>query len=394
MPGCLRPLEDLLASHPSQVIRDLAPDPSPTIHRALSPMYHMALPPDSSEAIGSGSVTLAPYRDQYEKLAEYLGLNLDTLLAIAARYASEAMSILPDDAALREAFRRSHTQYLYLLSPYAASRAAFGRVLGDLADAVLLNDNDLPPRLYRLLRTVDIDALNRVPQRRPATVAIPPEAGHDQTIARWRAEIEDRLAAYIAQSTRDERMLIGARSRLTVLNWNHLKEALICGTTVGTDTPINGPILAPVHSMLFRELGGTAPRRRPDVGEALIVENDATNFFQHAADWLSLRPDLAATLEWTPDPARPGRWHTSRGDMAAETIWWVDGWWGRNDRAFDDTVAEGHAVVVTLQGLREMTNAFGSLTRHFRLMRRGREDGVQSEPMSVTRSIGVVLPCE
>ena len=245
VPGCLRPLEDLLASHPSQVIRDLAPDPSPTIHRALSPMYHMALPPDSSESIGSGAVTLAPYRDQYEKLAECLGLNLDTLLAIAARYASEAMSLLPDDTAVREAFRRSRMQYLYLLSPYAASRAAFGRVLGDLADADLLDD--LPRRLYRLLRTVDIDALNRVPERRPATVPTPPEAGHDQTIARWRAEIEDRLEAYIAHSTRDERMLIGARSRLTVLNWNHLKEALICGTTVGTDSPINGRILAPVH---------------------------------------------------------------------------------------------------------------------------------------------------
>ena len=74
-------------------------------------------------------MTLAPYRDQYEKLAEYLGLNLDTLLAIAARYASEAMSLLPDDTAVREAFRRSHMQYLYLLSPYVASRAAFGRVL-------------------------------------------------------------------------------------------------------------------------------------------------------------------------------------------------------------------------------------------------------------------------
>ena len=389
---CLRPLEDLLASHPSQVMRDLAPDPSPTIHRALSPLYDMAFPPDSSEAIGAGSVTLAPYRDQYEKLAEYLGLNLDTLLAIAARYASEAMSLLPDDTAVREAFRRSHMQYLYLLSPYIASRAAFGRVLGDLADAILLDD--LPRRLYRLLRTVDIDALNRVPERRPATVPTPPEAGHDQTIARWRAEIEDRLEAYIAQSTRDERMLIGARSRLTVLNWNHLKEALICGTTVGTDTPINGRILAPVHSMLFRELGGTAPRRRPDDGEALVVENDATEFFQHAANWLSLRPDLAATLEWTPDPARPGRWHTSSGDLAAETIWWVDGWWGRNDRAFDDTVAEGHAVVVTLQGLREMTNAFGSLTRHFMLTRRGKDDGRESAPESATRSIGVVLPCE
>ena len=390
VPDCLRPLEDILASHPSQVIRDLAADPSPAIHRPLSPMYHLAMPPDSSDGIRSDSMTLAPYGDQYQDLAECLGLNLDTLLAIAARYASKALSALPDDEAVREAFRRSHIQYRYLPNRYAASRAAFGRVLGDLAAAGLLDG--LPPRLHRLLRTVDVDMLNRAPERRPAMVPTPPEAGHNQTTARWGAEIEDRLEEHITQSTQDERVLIGARSRLTVLNWDYLQETLICGITVGTDTPLNGRTTAPIRSMLLRDLAGTAPRRRPDKGETLVVENDASAFFQPAADWLSFRPDLAATLGWTPDPAWPGRWHTGSGHLAVESIWWVDGAWGRNDRAFDDTVAEGHAVVATLQGLRDMTITFGVLTRHITLIRRGRNDGVITRPVSATRSIAVAQP--
>ena len=390
VPDCLRPLEDVLASHPSQVIRDLAADPSPTIHRPISPVYHLAMPPDSSDGIRSDSMTLAPYGDQYQDLAECLGLNLDTLLAVAARYASEALSTLPDDEAVREAFRRSHMQYRYLPNRYAASRAAFGRVLGDLADAGLLDD--LPPRLCRHLRTVDNSALNRAPEQRPATMPAPPEAGHRQTTARWHAAIESRLDEYITYSTRGDRVLIGARSRLKVLNWDHVEEYLVCGTTTGAHTPMNGRTLVPLRSMLLRDLAGTAHRRWPDGGEAVIAENDVSAFFQPAADWLSFRPDLAATLQWTPAPSRPGCWNTASGHLAVETIWWVDGWWGRNDRAFDDTVAEGHAVVATWQGLRDVTVAFGTLSRHFTLMRRGQDDGVKSDQVSATRSIALYQP--
>ena len=182
-------------------------------------------------------------------------------------------------------------------------------------------------------------------------------------------------------------MLIGAQSQLKVLNWDQVEEFFVCGTTVGAYTLINRRVLAPVRSLVLRDLVGTAPQRWPDSGDPLVVENDASAFFQPAADWLSFRPDLAASLEWAPDPARPGRWHTRSGELAAETIWWVDGWWGRNDRAFNDTIARGHAVMVTLPGLRDLTIAFGELARHYHLTRFGRDDGVKSDPASATRSI-------
>ena len=390
IPDCLRPLENLLASHPSQVMRSLAADSSRTIHRPLSPMYRLALPPDTPGSTGSESVTLAPYENQYRRLSEHMGLNLDTLLVTAARYASEAMFALPDDTAIQNVLRVSDMPYSYLLSRYAASRAAFGRVLGDLADAGLLED--LPRRLHRLVRTVDVDALNRDPEQRPPTVPALPEAGHHQTISKWYSEIEHRLGEYITHSTHGKRTLMGAWCHLKVLNWGHLEEELTCGTTVGTDTPTTGRTLALIPPMLFRELGGTAPRSQPDAGDAMVVENDPSAFFQASAHWLSFRPDLAATLDWTPDPARPGCWRTRTGDLAVETMWWVDGWWGRNDRAFDDTVAEGHVVIATSQGLRDMTIAFGPLTRHFTLIRCGLEDGVKSDPISAKRSIRIPQP--
>ena len=244
----------------------------------------------------------------------------------------------------------------------------------------------------RLLRTVDIELLSLTPRGRPDVVPVPPPAGHDQTIERWIADIETRLEEHITASTGKERTLIAARSRLTVLNWGHLEENLECGTTVGTDQPAEGCALERGPLITLRDLVTAPTSRRPENGEPLVVENIGHMFHQTQADWLAFRPDLAATLAWTPDPAWPGRWHTAAGDLAVETIRWVDGWPGRASPAHDDTEADGHAVTLTPPGLADITAAFGQTTRHFKLTRRGRDDGVEVEPVSVTRSLQTTAP--
>ena len=123
------------------------------------------------------------------------------------------------------------------------------------------------------------------------------------------------------------------------------------------------------------------------VGDALVLENAAFTFQQLQARWLAFRPDLATALGWTPDTSRPGSWHAAAGDLAVETVWWVDGWWGRTGRSFDDTVATGHAVLLTQEGLAAIDAAFGQTTRHFRLTRRAREDGEDLSPRIATAAL-------
>ena len=343
--------------------------------------------------IGSEPVFLFPHEEQYRILADSLELELDTLLAVAARYASEALAILPEQEAVREALEFSHMKHAY---PYpfdrvTASRAAFGRVLADLTDARLLDD--APPHVHRLLRTVDIELLDLRPRDRPDIVPAPPAAGHDQTIERWLADIKTRLQEHITASTGKEHILIAAKSRLTVLNWGHLEEDLECGTTIGTDEPAEGRTFARQRSMTLSDLVTAPASERPENGEPLAVENAGAHWFlQTQADWLAFRPALAATLAWIPDPAQPGRWHTAAGDLAVETIRWVDGWPGHAGPEHDDTEADGHAVTLAPAGLAAVTAAFGQITRHFTLTRHGLDKRVQVEPMSVTRSLPVAPP--
>ena len=389
VPNCLQPLHRILTHHPSRVVRDLGGQAETKLLRALSPIYDLTVPSRANPFKESEAATLAPYGSQYKILAKYLDLDLDTLLAVAVRYASGAGAGLPSNETIQETLNNCHMEHRFLPNRYVASRAAFGRVLADLGDAGLLDR--VPPWAHRLFRTVDIDILNRVPEQRPGTLPAPPEAGHEQTIARWRAEIDGRLRDYIAASKVEDRLLIGASCRLTVLNWDHLEEEFVCGTILGSDGSNCDQVHASERSMLLNDLGRTFSPTWPASGEPLIVENDSSGFCQTFADWLSFRPDLATALKWVPHPTRAGCWHTEGGKLAVETIWWVDGWWGRADRAFDDTVAEGYIVIATSSALHEINAAFGEAARHFILVRRGRERGSDATPVSVHQSCPIVL---
>ena len=203
-------------------------------------------------------------------------------------------------------------------------------------------------------------------------------------------EVESRLEQYIEASTVRGQVLIGAKSRLTVLNWGHLEEEFVCGTTLGTGIPAEGRVLDSRPPMVLRDLVTTSAQLWPENGDPLVVENVAPTFHQIHAHWLAFRPEVAATLEWTPDSTQPGRWYTKRGNLAVETIWWVDGWWGRAGPVFKDTEAQGHAVVLTLPGLADVADTFGETIRHFELTRQGWDNDVEVDPVSATQSLAVL----
>lgn len=381
----LESLEQMLANHPSQVIRSFSGDKSPSTYRALSPVYHLALPPPGDDIIGSRQTDLWPYEEDYRMLADYLQLDADTVLAIAAGYATNVLETLPKQKMVRSALESSHLRHAYPSYEIDASRSAFGRVLAEVADARLLDD--APSRVRaRLFRTIDLELIGLSPETRPTVIPTPPATGHNQTIERWQEDIGARLEEYVASSISEGCILIGARCRLTVLNWGHLEEEFKCESTMGADESGIEGRCAHRNSATFRDLVAPASEITVENGTPLIFENEGLRFHQITANWISFRPGLARTLAWAPDEDRPGCWNTESGDLAVETVWWVDGWWGRYERAFDDTEAEGHAVILTSTGAAELVEKYGVVTRHLQVIRRGLDNGVQIQAVSRNRS--------
>ena len=384
---CLEQLDRMLAAHPSQILRDLSAIRTPALARPLSQKYQFILPNEEVPRVGSGKAFPGPYETIYEALARALDLDSGAVLRVAAECAREALALLPEQNAVREALNRSAVRHVYPLEELAASRAAAGRVLADVVDAGLLEQASSSIR--RQLRTIDIELVGRTPHHRPSVIPPPPPAGVDKSVEWWLAGVEDRLSEYIGAVEDKDQMLIGASMRLTLLNWDHLAECYECGAAIGTTGTADDALFALGGSMKLQDLVSPAGRVGVEIGEPLIFKNVAYTFHQLDASWLSFRPDLAATLGWNPDSTRPGSWRTSSGDLAVQTIWWVDGWWGHTGQSFDDTEAQGCVVVLTSCGLREAHSVFGEMTCHFTLTRSGRNDGAAVVPVSATRSLPI-----
>ncbi len=301
----LERLAEVLASHPSAVLRDLSPDHSLVEYRRLAPIYRLALPPLPDAVIGDEPVFLAPHEGQYQLLADGLDLDEDTLLGVASRYAREALTLLPDDKEVRKAIDSSHLRHTFSSEKIAASRAGFGRVLADITDARLLGN--APEWVLRRLRTIDPDLLQDSPLTRPAVLPAPVAAGHDQTLERWGSTLRHRLEEYVTASNAAGAVLIGARCDLTVLNWEHLEEEFRCGLVVGREDSLDGPLFFVRSALLRRDLVEATPATEPGAGDRLILENIGHVFHQIQADWLAFRPDIAAKLLWTPEATSPGR---------------------------------------------------------------------------------------
>lgn len=385
IPLALQPLEQTLADSYSQVLRDLADERPERAHRPLRGMYRLTWHRPGHQ-IEADAPFLAPHEEQYAMLAEHSGLEYDALVAVAIQYASSALEALPKQKTVRDALAAARMKHLFASVRVLASRSAFGMVLSDLKDAGLLDDS--PAKLARMVRTMDVDALTRRPSHRPAVVPDPPEPSYELTAERWRSEMERRLDEYEAAQRTAGRILIAARSKLTVLNSSQLYEEFICAAAVGAEPPED--LFARREGSFLSDLRLGGSGQVPEVGEPLVVENIAYTFHQLRADWLAFRPDLARGLGWTADPVTPGRWHTATGAVAVETVWWVDGWWGHGGTNFSDTDAEGHAVILTSEGLADLLSVSQQMTSLLQLERNTIADldqGLPPETLTRVRTV-------
>ena len=385
--SCLEQLDQTLATHPSQILRDLAAARTQADVRPLSQRYQITLPAGAIPRVGSGEAIPGPYELLYEVLADELNLDLTAMIRIASEYATTSLAALPGRDAVFESLKRSDVRHVITSEELAASRAAAGRVMADVLDAGLLDH--APTHIRRLFRTFDIDLVDRRPRPRPSVVPPPPPTGVDKTIEWWLAGVESRLSEYVAAVVGGDEVLIGASSRLRILNWDYLSEEHECGVCLGPTQPAEANHFALGRSMYLRDLATPTTTGSEGSGELLIVKNFAPRFHQFDTEWISFRSDLAAMLGWKPDLMRPSSWNTSSGELAVQTIRWVDGWWGHTGQSFDDVEAEGYAVVLTSPGLRELSAAFGKLTLNFTLKRFGMRDGAAVVPVSANRSLPI-----
>ena len=382
IPAELRPLQGRLAGSNNLLMRELASMTSVQPVRPLPTRYEMAF---ASPTTGVGSMLpkLAPYRYMYAAIAEICGIPLDTLLAVAIQYFRAALETYSPKADMKRALSDVGARIGWAVPNVWASRTAYGRVLGDLVDAQILPN---PPQdAWSGLQGIDLDALMRVPFPRPPIVPQPPVLSSYVSAEDWCDGLEESLGRYTRGVTEGHLRLIGAKSELVTLNHGHHDERVELTSVTGNITP-EPSFVTPV-GVTLRALSTMASPHIPDPGEPLIAYNDAHPFCQLNAEWLAFRPDIATALDWQPDSTRPGTWLTQRGVLAVETVWWADGLTNIHHYSADGCVAEGHAVILSTEGLHDFEDAFGPMTAHLSVSRGSQRDLDDSGRVNARRVI-------
>jgi hypothetical protein len=365
-----------LRKAPSQIVRDLVGgDRQP---RDLPRRYALLLPAARTATFASAEDHW-PYEETYEHLAELTDISVDTIIRVADHYAQEIARSLPSEDEVRQAITTTEISHMFRIPRATINRAAVGRILADLSDAGLLEG--IVPSGRRFLRMFDPALFNLRPAARPTVVADPPAAGHDQNAGRWIAELEERLDDYVTAALSGRDLMIAAESTLTVLNWDLPEERLTC--TLSTSQELPEPPFLGVHKLRLQDLALQPQRPRPD--ERLVIQNMTYQFEQLTAGWLALRPALCAALGWTVD-GESGTVTNDSDDLMARYLWWMDGWWGRNSRTFDDTNAEGHVVMLTRPAAKRLVELVEAPVVHFQLVRLDQGLGAIS-PATAHRSV-------
>ncbi|WP_157509761.1 ATP-binding protein [Leifsonia sp. Root4] len=374
--------DEILRTHPNLIVRRLAHRNAglATLRRdrPLSGSYGLVLPDQDmfsrEEFFGEGLPFLFPFENRYELLSEATGLELPTIHAVAARYASAALADLPPQDLVIDSLSGSGMKLANPTNVVLASRSAFGRVLGDLVDAGAIRTLSILGE--RMLRTGDSQLVGMPRASKPAAMPAAPQAGHDQTTDRWLSEIDARIEEYAAATRAGDLQLVGAKTSLTVLNRPHLEEEFYCILT-RKDSEL-GP--EELFSGQLSDLAWDGAPGPIDELDSLLVENQGMAFMERRSDWMAIHPVLARSLGWVPSAGSIGRW-IHGADVTAYTTDWNDGTWGRSGPMFDDTTSEGFATVISADALKAVKALVGPVDLLLVLIRR---DQRESKPARET----------
>lgn len=92
---------------------------------------------------------------------------------------------------------------------------------------------------------------------------------------------------------------------------------------------------------------------------SLVVRNVTFRFETPGGRWLAFNPALAEHLGWLPAPNGLFRWLDENGTVAAESVWWQDGFMQQRPPQFSDEIGHGWLVRVSPSGWKQISAAVG-----------------------------------
>jgi len=230
----------------------------------------------------------------------------------------------------------------------------------------------------------------------PATSARQSE-GHERTTSEQRTDASHAAAGAgeSAGSAHDEWIVLAEETWLRWLDWKLATETRVgarlerrawTGSDEAADEArnphdIDGDTAAgdalDSHVADFSHLTADEYLTRARASYSIVVRNLTYRFETPGGSWLALNPVLAEQLGWRPSPYGLFRWLDADGTVAAESVWWQDGFAQQRPPHFEDEVGHGWLVRISASGWRQLAATVGACVDWRRLARLAQEQPPQ-----------------
>ena len=127
------------------------------------------------------------------------------------------------------------------------------------------------------------------------------------------------------------------------------------------------------HVLEFVDLVADEYLARAHGSHSMVVRNVTYRFQTPGGSWLAFNSALAEHIGWRPAPDGLFRWLDSDGNIAAESIWWQDGFAQQRPPHFEDEVGFGWLVRVSARAWGQLAASVGACVDWRRLARLAQE---------------------
>jgi hypothetical protein len=127
------------------------------------------------------------------------------------------------------------------------------------------------------------------------------------------------------------------------------------------------------HVAEFAHLMADEYLTRAGSSYSVVVRNVTYRFETPGGRWLAFNPALAKYLGWQSAPDGLFRWLDADGRVAAESVWWRDGFAQQRPPHFEDEVGHGWLVRVSASAWRQVASTVGTCVDWRRVARIAQE---------------------
>ena len=380
-----RQLAELLKLEPARIVEnrwtlpltyklELPEIPLPKVMVPLEAILEGQPYPDSDDPLE----LIRPLQERFEILANFTNIPLQNLVA---RAVTLMKTLKPRDEWNKHAEGKllNWMQAARLEMPFYRLRVlvalrAFGHVLGELADAQIIDDKKLSFfQNFTRFHDPTLSLLEPVPRLLEIIVPKGREMG-SYPRKDW-VSVGNEAFPLLLNSTSDGRIVLGELSRFVHFDWEMPHEdryAMICHADWPTPDTLDDPMdLFPRSSEWFAWNYPRLPKSQ--LWPSTVIYAHHSQVELTTKNWLAMNPAIPLRLGWKRATEGLFRWVDATGAVMVESIRWQDGSFHCHPPRLEEVSSEGWLVVASPEAAELIAQIFGQAIRLSAVLRQYRD---------------------